>query len=307
MVSPRTGCSHQPRTLQWDELSQCGLDVRWLSDLWQMLPRRVCGAGWGAWSSPCCRCPVPGMSGWAVASSAQILPLPAGPRRVRVGFCREPAKPAPLAASHGLRPGAGPTAAPWGQLWGFAAPRALPVPAGKTEGAAVPTLSPCPRLPPPTESHGWLWDTGTWLVRDTPVMGQQWEPAGDSERLLWVAAGLLWHGGEEDALAAPPSGSLGPAPHAVSPVGAQGARELALVTRLRWDPPAQLTDPAGNRPAALLEPPGCYQSSQSGTGLQVPAHWGPAPPQPPLGHSHPAVWSTGGWRAGGRSAGIGSS
>lgn len=43
-----------------------------------------------------------GVSGWAMVSSAQILPLPAGPFQVRAGFYRKPAEPAPPAASLGL-------------------------------------------------------------------------------------------------------------------------------------------------------------------------------------------------------------
>lgn len=54
------------------------------------------------WGSQCCHCPVLGVSGWGMVSSAQILPLPAGPLQVRVGFCRKPAEPAPPAASLGL-------------------------------------------------------------------------------------------------------------------------------------------------------------------------------------------------------------
>lgn len=111
-------------------------------------PWCVRGSERGVQGSRCCRCVVAGAPGWAAVSSAQILPLPAGPFRARAGFCWKPAEPASPAASLGLWLGAGPAPGPRGggghrgQDRGLVAPWALPVPAGETGAAAVPTLSP---------------------------------------------------------------------------------------------------------------------------------------------------------------------
>lgn len=101
-------------------------------------------------------------------------------------------------------------------------------------------------------------------------MGQQWEPAGDSERLSWVAARLLWHG----ECAVTVGRRMLWLPHHQGPLslclmlchlwGVQGACEPTLVTRLRWDRPVQLTDPATIPPLrwsllAVTSPPSLGQ------------------------------------------------
>lgn len=42
----------------------------------------------------------------------------------------------------------------------------------------------------PEESNGQKWNASLWPVCGTTVMGQSWEPAGDSEGLCWVASGV---------------------------------------------------------------------------------------------------------------------
>lgn len=103
------------------------------------------GFPWGPTGLPRgSRCMGLGASGWATVSSAQKLPLPAGPFRVRAGFCWKPAEPAPPAASLGLWLGAGPPGKSEGRtgagcprrhcLVSCCCPHAVPLPA--------PTLAP---------------------------------------------------------------------------------------------------------------------------------------------------------------------
>lgn len=104
------------------------------------------------WGSQCRRYPVLGVSGWAMVSSAQILPLPPGPFQVRAGFCQKPAEPAPPAASLGLwllqalcqilggDLGQGQSLAPWAHClcrWSCCHPHAAPATAWAEQWAAV--------------------------------------------------------------------------------------------------------------------------------------------------------------------------
>lgn len=201
-------------------------------------PWCVRGSERGVQGSRCCRCVVAGAPGWAAVSSAQILPLPAGPFRARAGFCWKPAEPASPAASLGLWLGAGPAPGPRGG--GDTGDRTR---AWRHRGRCLCQLArqellPSPRCPhavptPQTAAaHGEPWTAaGTQVVADLwhPVMGRQWEPGGDSERLCWVAAGsglaqrMSHRPGEGGALVAPRLASLGPVAHAMSPVAIQGA------------------------------------------------------------------------------------
>lgn len=97
LLGASPGARHSPElgTWPWVELPQPSLALYGFKALGSGATVRV----WGGVGLPAL--PVSG-AGCVAVSSAQILPLPAGPFQLRAGFCRKPAQPAPPAASLGL-------------------------------------------------------------------------------------------------------------------------------------------------------------------------------------------------------------
>lgn len=103
-----------------------------------------------------------------------------------VGFCWKPAEPAPPAASLGLWLRGGSTPGPpspppggdQGQDRGVVAPWALPVPAGETGAAAVPTLCPPPQTTAahrePRAAAGRRCVADLWCPGDGTAVGTVW-------------------------------------------------------------------------------------------------------------------------------------
>lgn len=230
------------------------------------------------------------------------LSLPAGPFQVRaVGFCWKPAEPAPPAASLGLWLRAGPTPGPRGETRARSG-------AWRHHGRCLVRwellLSLCcpprSRLLLPMESHEQQRNAGAWPICGAPVMGQQWEPVGDSERLCWVTAGLVlaqWMSRQPGVTLWLPH-DQGPMDLWLTACQPQASREpvstdrLTLVTWLRQDPPVQLTDPAGNHPATMLGSSVYYQSYKHRdrtAGATTPGSCSSP------GLTRPCVSSTGGW------------